>query len=73
MDNRRIAFKLSQEHPQTVAVALSRLEPGQAGEIVSLLPQALQVDVVARIAKVHQLPPEVLEEIDEFVSALLKA
>jgi len=31
MDYRAVAKGLLQEHPQTIAVALSRLEPAQAG------------------------------------------
>lgn len=38
MDYRAIAKLLLQEHPQTIAVALTRLEPEQAGQIIKLLP-----------------------------------
>ncbi len=38
MDYRRIAKELLNEHPQTIAVALSRLPAEHAGEILKLLP-----------------------------------
>lgn len=72
MDYRGIAFKLSRELPQTIAVALTRLENDQAGEVLKLLPQEMQADVMVRIAHVKHLPPEILEEIDKLVDSLIR-
>lgn len=72
MDYQGIAFKLSQELPQTVAVALARLEADQAGEVLKLLPQEMQAEVLLRIAQVKHLPPEILEEIDKLVDSLIR-
>lgn len=67
MDAKTIANFLSQEHPQTIAVILAKLRPKQTGEIIGHLPQALQADVVMRIADVDQVSPEILAEIDDVI------
>jgi flagellar motor switch protein FliG len=72
MDYRAIAKGLLQEHPQTIAVALTRLEPEQAGEILKLLPAFIQADLVTRIAQIDQLPTEVVEEIDGLLDRLFQ-
>lgn len=72
MDYRGIAKTLLQEHPQTIAVALARLEPEQAGEILKLLPAFIQADLVTRIVQIDQLPNEVLEEIDALLDRLFQ-
>lgn len=72
MDYRAIAKGLLQEHPQTIAVALARLEPEQAGEILKLLPAFIQADLVTRIVQIDQLPAEVIEEIDGLLDRLFQ-
>lgn len=72
MDYRAIAKTLLQEHPQTIAVALARLEPEQAGEILKLLPAFIQADLVTRIVQIDQLPPEVIAEIDGLLDRLFQ-
>jgi len=72
MDYRRIAKELLNEHPQTIAVALSRLEPHHAAEILKLLPGFIQADLVNRIVQTDQLPSMVVEEIDRLLDRLLK-
>ena len=67
MDAKTIANFISQEHPQTIAVILAKLRPKQTGEIIGHLPQALQADVVMRIADVDQVSPEILAEIDDVI------
>ncbi len=49
MDYRHIAKELLQEHPQTIAVALSRLPAEHSAEIIALLPAFIQADLVNRI------------------------
>ena len=72
MDFTGIAHLLSQEHPQTIAVVLSRLKSDQTSDIIQRLPRHLQGDVIARIATINQIAPEVLQEIDEFIDSMLK-
>ena len=72
MDYRHIAKELLQEHPQTIAVALSRLPAEHSAEIIALLPAFIQADLVNRIVQTDQLPDMVLEEIDQLVTRLLR-
>ncbi|MCS7175810.1 flagellar motor switch protein FliG [Pseudothermotoga sp.] len=55
---------LQSEHPQTVAVILSYLEPQLAGKILSALPEDLQVEVVKRIALLERTSPDVIRDIE---------
>ena len=71
MDYRRIAKGLLQEHPQTIAVALARLQPEHSSEIIKLLPSFIQADLISRIVMIDQLPDEVLEEVDILLNSLL--
>lgn len=71
MDYRAVAKRLLQEHPQTIAVALARLETGDSGEIIKLLPAFVQADLMSRIVQIDQLPDEVLVEIDILLDSLL--
>lgn len=72
MEYRRIAKELLQEHPQTIAVALSRLPPEHAAEIIKLLPAFIQTDLVNRIVQTDQLPALILEEIDRLLERLTR-
>ena len=72
MDYRFIAKELLNEHPQTIAVALSRLEATHASEIMKLLPGFIQADLVNRIVQIDQLPDLVLEEIDQLLKRLVR-
>lgn len=55
---------LQSEHPQTIAVILSYLEPQLAGKILSALPEDLQVEVVKRIALLERTSPDVIRDIE---------
>ncbi|KAF2958663.1 flagellar motor switch protein FliG [Thermotoga sp. Ku-13t] len=56
---------LQNEHPQTIAVILSYLEPQLAGRILSALPEDLQVEVVKRIALLERTSPDVIRDIEK--------
>jgi len=56
---------LQNEHPQTVALILSYLDPNLAGTILSSLSEELQVEVVKRIALLERSSPEVIREIEK--------
>jgi flagellar motor switch protein FliG len=52
------------EHPQTVAVILAHLEPEKKGEVLKRLPDALQAEVVLRMANLDNVAPELISGID---------
>jgi flagellar motor switch protein FliG len=68
----QIAPFISHEHPQTVALILSQLDPGQASGILAQLPERMQSDVAYRIATMENITPAVLKEIEEALEQSLR-
>jgi len=61
------------EHPQTIALILSYLEPEQASVILGGLPQNLQADVAKRIALMERTAPETIRELENILEQRLSA
>ena len=68
----QVAPFISHEHPQTVALTLSQLDPAKAAGILAQLPQRMQADVAYRIATMENITPAVLLEIEEALEASLR-
>ena len=64
VDAKSLSNFLINEHPQTVAVILSHLESEKKSEVLKRLPEALQAEVVLRMANLDHVAPEVLSEVD---------
>ncbi|GEK32565.1 flagellar motor switch protein FliG [Kurthia sibirica] len=64
---------IQNEHPQTIALILSYLEPAQAGTILSSLPQEVQADIAKRIATMESTSPEVISEIESVLERKLSS
>lgn len=60
------------EHPQTIALILSQLNPGQAAQVLGQLPEDIQADVIMRIATMEKISPEVIHEIESVLDVHLK-
>lgn len=71
VDAMQIYHFLQNEHPQTIALVLAHLEPGQASMILSSLPGELQSDVARRIALLEQTSPEVIKEVENILEQKL--
>jgi len=56
---------LQNEHPQTLAIIITNLESKQAAAILAEFPPPLQSDILFRITQLENIPPGVLEEIDQ--------
>jgi len=52
------------EHPQTIALILSHLQPSYGAQVISRLPAERQQDVVRRIALMGQTNPEIIQEVE---------
>lgn len=65
VDVKVLASLLKKEYPQTIAVVLSQLSPTRASDIISLLPEDLQIEVVKRLAILENISPEFLGELIE--------
>jgi flagellar motor switch protein FliG len=63
---------LSHEHPQTIALILSQLDPNQAGAILNQLPPRMQADISYRVATMENITPAVLKLIEEALEDSLR-
>jgi flagellar motor switch protein FliG len=73
LDTGAIANLLSREHPQTIAIILAHLEPMQAAEVLSKLPENLKIDVSLRIASLDQISPNILGDLEDVLQTQLKS
>lgn len=60
----QVAKMLEDEHPQTIALVLSYLDSKQAADILTNMPQALQIDVTLRLATMDRVSPQVVEVVE---------
>lgn len=70
-DPRQILTFIQDEHPQTIALILSYLDSGQSAQILSELPQELQIEVARRIATMDRTSPEIITEIEQILEKKL--
>ncbi|MFC3882575.1 flagellar motor switch protein FliG [Bacillus songklensis] len=70
-DPKQILNFIQNEHPQTIALILSYLEPIQAGQILSALPQEQQADIARRIAIMDSTSPDVINEVEQILERKL--
>jgi flagellar motor switch protein FliG len=70
--NQLVPF-VSKEHPQTIALILSQLEPTQSAGVINGLPEELQADVSYRIAQMDNISPQVLRELEDTLAEELQA
>ncbi len=59
------------EHPQTIALILSYLEPERAAQVIGGLAASLQAEVAKRIARMDRITPEVLREVERVLERKL--
>ena len=68
----QLAPFISHEHPQTISLILSQLDPAQGAGILAQLPERIQSDVAYRIATMENITPATLQEIEESLEASLR-
>jgi flagellar motor switch protein FliG len=71
-DPAQLAGFIQNEHPQTIALILSNLNPRQAGALLISLPAELRPEIALRMAHMDQISPEVLGRIAEVMDRKLK-
>ncbi|NLV76419.1 MAG: flagellar motor switch protein FliG [Tissierellia bacterium] len=64
-DPNQLLNYIQNEHPQTIALILSYLNPNQAAQILANLPPEKQGEVTRRIAIMDRTSPEVVKEIEK--------
>lgn len=72
-DPQQILNFIQNEHPQTIALVLSYLEPAQASAILSSLPVEHQTEVARRIALMESTSPEVISQVEEILEQKLSS
>jgi len=75
VNERVLSGYLKNEHPQTIAVILSRIKPEHAAKVIGALPDMLGEEVINRMLTLGPVQKEVLEQIEqtlrsEFMAAL---
>ena len=62
---------IQDEHPQTIAMILSYLTPGQSALVLGALPPEKQADVARRIAMMDRTSPDVIKEVERVLERKL--
>lgn len=70
-DSMHILNLVYNENPQIIALLLSYIEPKQASEVISNLPQDVQVEVIYRIANMGSVQPEYIQEAERILERRL--
>ncbi|SRR5258706_414375 len=72
-DPSQLARFIHSEHPQTIALILSHLNPSQAAGLLSSLPVNMRADVALRMASLDQISPEIITKIATVIGSKLKS
>ena len=71
VDPQELAKFVQDEHPQTIALILSHLDPVQAATLISSLPVETRTEVVIRMADLDQISPEIVRNIASVIDQKL--
>jgi flagellar motor switch protein FliG len=72
-DPRQVSKFILGEHPQTIALILAHMQPSSAAQLIALLPDALRVDVLTRMANLEEISPEVVLRISSVLQRRLES
>lgn len=64
-DPQQVLNFIQTEHPQTIALILSYLDPEQAGQILSELQEEMQAEIAKRIAVMDSTSPEIISQVEQ--------
>lgn len=73
MDTAAVHEMIADEPPQIMALVLACLPHAQAADVVALLPEALQPEVIRRVARLGVVTPEALRELEGVLQRKFKA
>jgi len=71
VDPKTLVNFLVTEHPQTIALIICLLEPQQAADVLSALPENIKADVAMRIAATERIPENAIEELKDVLKGQL--
>jgi flagellar motor switch protein FliG len=72
-DPQQLAKFIASEHPQTIALVLSHLNPSQAAGLLFSLPSEMRSNVAMRMAHLDQISPEIITKIATVIGSKIKA
>jgi flagellar motor switch protein FliG len=72
-DPQQLAKFIHSEHPQTIALILSHLNPSQGAGLLYSLPAEIRADVALRMASLDQISPEIISKIAGVIGSKLKS
>lgn len=61
LDAGEIAAMIEKEHPQIAAVLIANLDPTVGAQVLELMPDAVQPDILHRLARLGPITPEAVE------------
>ncbi len=71
IDRNQLADFLCNEHPQTIALVLSRVAPDLCANIMQRLESNLRAEVALRIATLEHTPPDVVRDVEDLLKLRL--
>ena len=72
-DPQQLAKFIHSEHPQTIALVLSHLNPSQAAALLTSLPSEIRSDVALRMGNLDQISPDIISRIASIIGQKLKS
>lgn len=67
MEAEEIAGMLEDEHPQIAAVLMAHLDPAVAAQVLEMLPEAIQPQVLRRVARLGPVTPEAIATLTDLL------
>ncbi len=64
VDSSQLLTFIQKEHPQTIALVLTQLDPGQAANVVGELPEELRNDVIMRFATMERVSQDMITTVE---------
>lgn len=71
VDTRTLSNFLLNEHPQTIALIVAHLPPEKKVEVLKRLSEAIQAEVVLRIANLDFVSPDLISQLDDVLKTEL--
>ena len=68
LDAAEIAAMVEKEHPQIAAVLVANLQPEVGGQVLEKLPEAMQPDILHRIARLGPITPEAVDTLRDMLA-----
>ncbi len=72
-DPQQLSKFIHSEHPQTVALIISHLNPSQGAALLAQLPKEMRGDVATRMASLDQISPDIINKIANVIGLKLRA